>query len=645
MRRFAIVGVLASALLFVVGIAGASTPGSDVRLTNDCHPDVTPPSTEATANCGVGYVSAYTLATGNTYRDATLDECTVSRGRENEPSVAVDPRNTNVLLGSSNDYCGVYNRGALAGAVGPIWLGYYRSTDQGASFTSSLVPGYPDDTSPYAALSKVRTASAGDPVIAWDNHGRAFFGSESSGDPAGSAKTFGDVFVARFRNPDGETGPTIRDGLEYYGSTVVAHGSSAPNLLGVFHDKTAIEVDRTGGACDGNVYFSWSRFTGNGTNALYFSRSTDHGVTFSNPQKITEGVHGVQFPDIAVTGNGHVYVTLRQFEAQGQQQDHVMIVKSTTCGATFGNPVAIADFIPYDAQDESDPEPIPMPQSQRDDPLFGEGEEGTDAGRARDCGDFGDHCTSGYTFFRRDTQVRSTADQLDAAHEWIYIVYDPSKPGTQTATGTTYGSITPGTGSQSGVYFTRYDGASGSHTTPALIDAQGTGHQLFPDISADDGVLHALWWDSRNDSCYSPARPVGNCADRRTVPSLDVFAATSANHGDTWTGHAKLTDVMSNPNYEQFDNRAVPFAGDYLWVTSLGSFAYGVWTDYRNTVQGTDPREATEDEDNTTADVVQCRVVLTSPPDKKGNTSNSWSGDRCPHAGGLDQDIYGDKAP
>jgi hypothetical protein len=634
MRRLGLVGMLAAAALFVVALAGASTPGADVRLTNDCHPDVTPPNTGATATCGVGYVSAYTLATGNSYTDQTLNECTVSRGRENEPSVAVDPRDTTVLLGSSNDYCGVYNRGALAGAVGPIWLGYYRSQDSGSSFTSSLVPGYPDDTSPYAALSRTRTASAGDPVIAWDNHGRAFFGSESNGDPAGSAKTFGDVFVARFRNPDGADAPnTARDGLEYYGSTVVARGSSAPNLLGVFHDKTAIEADRTGGLCDGNVYFSWSRFTGNGTNAIYFARSTDHGVTFSNPQKITESVHGVQFPDIAVTANGHVYVTFRQFEAQGQQQDHVMIVKSATCGATFGNPVAITGFIPYDAQDESDPEAIPTPQSQPDDPL---GEEGTDAGRARDCGDFGDHCTSGYTFFRRDTQVRSTADQLDTAHEWIYIVYDPSKPGTQTATGTTYGSITPGTGSQSGVYFTRYDGATGVHTTPALIDPQGGGHQLFPDISADGGVLHALWWDSRNDSCYSPARPVGNCSNRSTVPSLDVFAATSTTQGNTWTGHAKLTDVTSNPNYEQFDNRAVPFAGDYLWVTSLGSFAYGVWTDYRNTVQGTDPREVPEDEDNTTADVLQCRVVLPGP---------SWSGDRCPHAGGIDQDIYGDKSP
>jgi hypothetical protein len=76
------------------------------------------------------------------HSDATLDECSISRGRQNEPAVAVDPRNTMVLLGSSNDYCGVYNRGVAAGAVGPIWLGYYRSENGGTSFPSSLVPGY-----------------------------------------------------------------------------------------------------------------------------------------------------------------------------------------------------------------------------------------------------------------------------------------------------------------------------------------------------------------------------------------------------------------------------------------------------------------------------------------------------------------------
>src|SRR6266566_9553378 len=254
MRRFAVVAALACLAVFAVGgIAGASTPGADVRLTNDCHPD---------AGCGAGYVSAYTLATGNAYTDQTLAECTVSHGRQNEPAVAVDPRNTSLLLGSSNDYCGVYNRGIPAGAVGPIWLGYYRSLNGGSSWTSSLVPGYPDDSSPYAALSQARTSSAGDPVIAWDNHGRAFFGSESSGDPAGTAKTFGDVFVARFANPAGaDAADTTRDGLAYGGTTVIAKGSSAPNLLGKFHDKTSIEADRTGGVCDGNVYFAWARFS------------------------------------------------------------------------------------------------------------------------------------------------------------------------------------------------------------------------------------------------------------------------------------------------------------------------------------------------------------------------------------------------
>jgi len=634
MSRIAFVAVLASAAALSLGRAAAA--GSDVRLTNDCHPD---------GGCGAGYVSVYTLATGNPYTDQTLAECTISKGRQNEPAVAVNPRNTRVLLASSNDYCGVYNRGALAGAVGPIWLGYYRSLDGGLNWTSSLVPGYPDDSSPYAALSKARTSSAGDPVIAWDNHGRVFFGSESSGDPAGTKKTFGDLFVARFRNPGGADAPdTTRDGLEYYGTTVVATGSSAPNLLGKFNDKTAIEVDRTGGSCDGYVYFSWSRFNGNGTNAIYFSRSTDHGETFSAPMKLTSAsFKSLQNPDIAVTGNGHVYVTFRAFTGVGPSTDAVGVAKSTDCGKTFAPAQQITTLIPSDAQDVSAPQPTPIPQSQLDDPLFGE-DDAAAGGTARDCGDFADACASGYTFFRRDTQVRSTADQLDKAHEWLYVVYDATKPGTLAPTGTTYGTVGSGTGGQAATFFLRYDGATGASTTPKLIDNQSTGHQVFPDISADGGVLHAIWWDSRNDACYDVTRPIGNCADGRTVPSLDVFASRSTNAGVSWSTASRLSNVTTNPNYEQFDNRAVPFAGDYLWVTSLGGVAYAVWTDWRDTVQGADPREVPEDQDAGTSDVLQCRVILTST-DNKGNTIKSWSGDRCPHAGGIDQNIYGSPSP
>jgi hypothetical protein len=55
-----------------------------------------------------GYVSDYTLVTGTPYTDDVLTACSQSRGRENEPAIAVDPRNTQVIVGSSNDYCGVF---------------------------------------------------------------------------------------------------------------------------------------------------------------------------------------------------------------------------------------------------------------------------------------------------------------------------------------------------------------------------------------------------------------------------------------------------------------------------------------------------------------------------------------------------------
>ncbi len=163
--------VTATAFVSVLGVSGllasASTPGADTRLTND-----NPAS--------AGYVSNYNMnhPGAPVSKDATLTECSRSRGRQNEPSVAVDPRNTDVIVGSSNDYCGVYNDGLDTDGSpipsGPIWLGYYRSENGGRSFQSSLVPGYPGDNTPYAARSQLRTASAGDPVTAWDLQGRLF---------------------------------------------------------------------------------------------------------------------------------------------------------------------------------------------------------------------------------------------------------------------------------------------------------------------------------------------------------------------------------------------------------------------------------------------------------------------------------------
>jgi hypothetical protein len=421
----------------------------------------------------------------------------------------------------------------------------------------------------------------------------------------------------------------VDDGKKFVRSLDVAEGSAAPNLLGKFHDKTSIEVDRTGGQCDGNVYFAWARFTGNTPNgfnsSIYFVRSTDHGRTFSSPMKLSQTVHDIQFPDIAVTGDGQVYVTYRQFAdvRSNSAVDAIAYNASSDCGATFSAPKVIEPFEPYDPTD-----------------IYDSG------GLAGFCGDFPFDCASGYTFMRGGTQVRSTADQQDKVHDFVYVVYDPSIPGTEVPSRTTYGSIVSedlpaqyhkNVGSQSGIYFFRLNAATGAHTSPVLIDdprAHG-GLQRFPDISVDAGTMHALWWDSRNDPCYSARRPIGNCRDGKTVPSLDAFAASGSTATLAWSPATRLSTVTSNPNWEQFAGRTFPFGGDYLYISSVGPFSYGVWTDWRKVVPGSDLREG-GDNDGDDADVKQCRTV---------NPDGSISFDTCPYAGGLDQNIFGGTTP
>jgi hypothetical protein len=614
LRAASAVTLVAAAV--VTAIASFNPDSPNTRLTND-------------NGANGGYVSDYTLVTGQPYTDDVLTACSQSNGRQNEPAVAVDPRNPDVIVGSSNDYCGVFASDGTFIGLGDVWLGYYRSESGGASFTSSLVPGYQGDTSPYATRSHVRTADSGDPVLAWDNHGRLFAGSESSTNPERPTQTFGDVWVATYENPNGPDGATTDDGKEFVTSVDVAEGSAAPDLLGKFHDKTAIEVDRTGGTCDGNVYFAWARFTGGGpsgyNSSIYFVRSTDHGRTFSSPMKLSQTVHDIQFPDISVTGNGHVYITYRQFAdvRSHQLNDAIVYNASADCGQTFSAPHVVQTFEPYD--------PIDILVS---------------GGTAGQCGDFALACQSGYTFMRGGTQVRATADQTDATHDYLYVVYDPSIPGTEVASGTTYGSIVSedlpdsyhqNVGSQSGIYFFRLDGATGAHTTPVLIDDPRThgGLQRFPDISVDAGTMHALWWDSRNDPCYDPSRPPGNCADGSTVPSLDVFGTSAPTSTLSWSAATRISDVNSNPNWEQYGGRTFPFGGDYLYISSVGTFSYGVWTDWRNVVAGSDPREG-GDGDHDNADVLQCRAPL---------PGGGFGRDTCPYAGGLDQNIYGDTTP
>src|SRR5919198_3224674 len=127
--------VLAASLALVCLVPAAQAGPANARLSND----------------NSSYVSDYTLVTGTPYTDDVLTACSHSRGRQNEPAVGVDPRNTNVIVGSSNDYCGVFASDGTFIGLGVVWLGYYRSQNGGGGVTNSPLPRYWGDQSPYPA--------------------------------------------------------------------------------------------------------------------------------------------------------------------------------------------------------------------------------------------------------------------------------------------------------------------------------------------------------------------------------------------------------------------------------------------------------------------------------------------------------------
>jgi hypothetical protein len=82
----------------------------------------------------------------------------------------VDPTDPDTVVAAWNDYC--------LTDLGAGWHLFAYSTDSGESWTDSLVPGYPQDTSEEGQDSPLfgHPTDAGDPIAAFDNDGNLFVG-------------------------------------------------------------------------------------------------------------------------------------------------------------------------------------------------------------------------------------------------------------------------------------------------------------------------------------------------------------------------------------------------------------------------------------------------------------------------------------
>jgi hypothetical protein len=605
-----------AALLFALPATPASAAPTDVKVTDH----------------------AYVRYDGGT--DATTADCSTNNRQQNEPTAAVSPSNPSLITAGSNDYCTV-------GTTGDNWAGFYYSGNGGTTWTNSLLPGYPGDSSPAgqaSPLNRLGLAAAGDPVQAWDNNGHLYYGGIAFNR---ARPAFGSLWVARYTWTGGAA-------PAYDFTTLAARGTPSPIFLGHFNDKVQLEVDRGADSpFAGNVYVCWARFTASGpNNGVFLVRSTDGGRTFDTATKLSEGVHGNQFCDVTTTRNGDVYVAWRQFDSSnGQQASATVFVKSTDGGRKFSKPAVIAPFIGWDPIDAA-ADPAASGRANYEACLVAD--SGLDAcaspepeAAAGDCGDGPLACQSGYVFFRAGSTVHITADPTASGNpDQVFVAYDASVPGSEVPTGTSYGTVAPGIGSQDAVYLSSTTNGGASWSAPARIDPQVKGHQFFPDISADSGRLHAMWQDSRADGA------TGLNGDWRTVPisnrqvaanppgavsagpGVHTFYARSTNGGATWTVQ-QASSVAQMPSFEQFGNRDTVFYGDYNFISAAGGTAFMVWTDTRDTVPGVDPRY-TNGDGTDGFDVIQCRAPL---------PGGGFGPDTCPTAGGLDQNIYGRTLP
>jgi hypothetical protein len=220
--------------------------------------------------------------------------------KQNEPSLAQNPKNPLNLIAGSNDEvgepaCSNTTPSACPFANGVSVSGFYASHDGGKTWPCQ---GLID-------LSKFGEYAFGDPAQAFDSQGNAYYGTlafpnvlTASSDQLATGLQ-ADFFVAK--SADG--------GCTYPTAARVSGASPA-----IFDDKDAITADANPASpFHDNVYATWTKFVHGMGDQILFARSTDGGATFSNPKPISPGfnnnhVGGRQGSAVKVGPDGTVYV-------------------------------------------------------------------------------------------------------------------------------------------------------------------------------------------------------------------------------------------------------------------------------------------------------------------------------------------------
>ena len=456
--------------------------------------------------------------------------------QQNETTVAISPVDPDIVAIGANDY-------RMVPAFADAWLGFYVSDDGGATWFNTMVPGFPTDTSPNGLASPLLNLDgSGDPVVRFDGGGNLYVAGLASNRDFQPDERPKDtvVYVARYDytpgTPGGASTPNSAadpPNFTYQFTTIVDRGAvgfAVPGpfgFAGIFDDKNWMTVDtHPGSPCYGNVYYTYTKFTGlAGEFPIVFSQSTDGGISFSQPQPISQkgedGTVATQGSNIAVATDGTVYVSYRTFATNSDPTFRLQVVKSTDCGVHFEKPVTAATF-------------NPMPRQA--------------AGLS----------------FRTPTESFLAVD--DTNPNTLYVTY----------------MAMAGSPANADIFVVRSTDGGFTWGVPVKVNQDTTKkHQFWPAIAVSNGTVHVAWYDFRNSP--SPTDPAaGNNA-------LDVFYASATPMGyPTFSHNVRVTDKSHDPNCRMFSGGTVGFHGDYIELAARWDAAesehivHVAWADNRN---------------------------------------------------------------
>ena len=464
---------------------------------------------------------------------------------QSEETIAVDPANTNHVVGGVNDarffFCAILPVADCPSGSGYSLSGFTVSADGGHSvLKGDVLPDLQENVNNATGVPFPEILiSWGDPSIVPGVNGNFYYATlaisaNSSANGIELAVSNANLFSPTADCDSSLVDPTLNN---CWTATLVAGNMS--DIAGSFEDKELVAVDRDASSpFYGDAYVSWDHFNPNGTSESWVARCTPALVCTmladgSNPLSGNDAFAAFTTPSVGKDGAAHFtwcnYGTFTSLGPIGCE------ARSTAPnGGAFG---AASDILSFEGAGTTFPS------------------------------------YNGLTGFAteqfRTASIPVIAADTSQSSNNLYFTVDVCSAGTYF---NFYGPVFPGNCGESSILFSRSTDGGATWSTPAILSPSGVNVQPWITVDPLNGAVVVAYYTTQYDSFNH---------------RIDVVADVSNDAGTTFH-QIRVTNVSNEPDSDpsMYNYLAasgfggsfiVPQYGDYMQVAALGG---QMWVSY-----------------------------------------------------------------